>query len=1135
MIDNILVLALNFAVASVTIAFIALLVGWLVKSLPARHAVLVAGLAACAAVPIAVTIGWIGNYGYLPPIFKSSGNTVAKATIALQQPIDLARADSKPKASKREADSPQTFLKSKERSQYPQTGTVNPDLVVSSKKEAANEPHAEESKSPETAQQQSATLTPTAQPTPSLRSFPYSLGIPRTIGLALVMVWILGTLFSFAKQTYQWLTTKRLLNGCIPVDDSRLQELVSSCRTELGLTRDPVLLTSQSILFPAVTGFRTPKLIVPASFFDLESKTELRMMLSHELAHLKRNDHRTVFLQAAATTLYWWNPLVHFICNRISQVRELICDDIAIEKNGSWEEYARSIVSIAEKVSQQSPAVVPLGMTAGDLEQRVKRLLTRKGKSAATSVSRACALASIAICLVGVCSLIVAQVPVQTSNAESTEIEEVSFGTTPAPSTQDSQSSLEAQDKEQELLVLTDSKPPLCKATGTVSNLDGQPAKNSELEFWRARKFVGKLKTDNEGKFEFLFNSDHMKYGWIRATSTDGKTKTLSKADVFAYKNPKDKVDIELKLEKLSEHTVEVKDQTGNKLADVDVFAMVGQRSFFKFQGRTDPNGKFVFQVPESKTVSQVIAFHPEKGLDYKSYSVPNGQENRFAETPPFPKTKPEVLVLGNTSPFTVRVIDESDDPIQGVTVYPWLLEKSGYASLNLSDIYDLIAQETDMAGEITFNWIPSWQKKDLTLWPGKKGYDRPRSSYSPSTGNGSKTIKLKALAMISGQVVDESGNPVVGIRVKADGRNCHEQYCESQTDENGKYSFGVRPDQSIIVMVKEITPDKTGRVSTFTKVAVDSTDPINNCDLKLVKPVHVNGKILNYKTRKLVPGHRMTMTRHAMSPTEYKKLVLEDPAWHVKSFRKTSQSSDNWQTIPAAWGGGVTTKTGEFEMHLAPGVYSMRANDDDRPQLFVIEAGEAAEIELLTKAGAKETIQGKLTVDGKPLPGAKVVAVNERFRGDRWETESNKEGEFSVSIRQEPGLVVAFSKDNKFAKAVAFKTVNPRVDLALEPVAKLKGRVMNTKGEPLAATRIYFGTELYVPPYGGFVVTDKEGNFEVPNACPNIELIVSVDNLKTGRREKLVTLPALSPGQSLDLKELQLRETPDWPNPDFR
>ena len=75
--DSVLLLALNLLFASIAIATLTVLVKRFVRPLPVQHAILVAGLIACLAAPIAITTGWLGNWGCLPVHQSLAVNLIA--------------------------------------------------------------------------------------------------------------------------------------------------------------------------------------------------------------------------------------------------------------------------------------------------------------------------------------------------------------------------------------------------------------------------------------------------------------------------------------------------------------------------------------------------------------------------------------------------------------------------------------------------------------------------------------------------------------------------------------------------------------------------------------------------------------------------------------------------------------------------------------------------------------------------------------------------------------------------------------------------------------------------------------------------------------------------------------------------
>ena len=74
-----------------------------------------------------------------------------------------------------------------------------------------------------------------------------------------------------------------------------------------------------------------------------------------------------------ATVLFWWNPLLHWACDEISELREEICDNYVVLVQGEGQRLARILVDLAARVT----AGPLLPSTIGVLEPRLAGLTGR--------------------------------------------------------------------------------------------------------------------------------------------------------------------------------------------------------------------------------------------------------------------------------------------------------------------------------------------------------------------------------------------------------------------------------------------------------------------------------------------------------------------------------------------------------------------------------------------------------------------------------------------------------------------------------------------------------------------------------------------------------------------------------------
>jgi len=74
----------------------------------------------------------------------------------------------------------------------------------------------------------------------------------------------------------------------------------------------------------------------------------LRLILAHELAHIRRYDHLVNLLQRLIEAFLFFHPGIWYVSRRLRVERELCCDDCVLAAGGNPADYADSLVRIAE-------------------------------------------------------------------------------------------------------------------------------------------------------------------------------------------------------------------------------------------------------------------------------------------------------------------------------------------------------------------------------------------------------------------------------------------------------------------------------------------------------------------------------------------------------------------------------------------------------------------------------------------------------------------------------------------------------------------------------------------------------------------------------------------------------------------
>jgi beta-lactamase regulating signal transducer with metallopeptidase domain len=133
--------------------------------------------------------------------------------------------------------------------------------------------------------------------------------------------------------------------------------------------------SSSTATTPHVLGFGRPLVVLPAGLLA-RSREDIRGVIVHELAHVRRYDDVRAVIDSTLSALFWWNPGIRFALARCARVRERICDDAAVSEIQDRLGYATVLADIARGVSRP-PLAVPCFSTRGTVLERIDAILDR--------------------------------------------------------------------------------------------------------------------------------------------------------------------------------------------------------------------------------------------------------------------------------------------------------------------------------------------------------------------------------------------------------------------------------------------------------------------------------------------------------------------------------------------------------------------------------------------------------------------------------------------------------------------------------------------------------------------------------------------------------------------------------------
>jgi len=195
-------------------------------------------------------------------------------------------------------------------------------------------------------------------------------------GQLIAFVWLAGLLLLTARIVVQNSRFLRRLAAAAPVTDAQILSVFHSCREQMGIKSEVRLVESASVKSPALHGLLRKTLLLPPGMIRQFTEAESRHIFLHELAHIKRNDMAMLALVTICKTVHWFNPLIWLAFRRMSEDRELACDELALSYAGNRQSgpYGETILKLLEVCAR--PAMMPalIGIL-GEKQQMRRRIL----------------------------------------------------------------------------------------------------------------------------------------------------------------------------------------------------------------------------------------------------------------------------------------------------------------------------------------------------------------------------------------------------------------------------------------------------------------------------------------------------------------------------------------------------------------------------------------------------------------------------------------------------------------------------------------------------------------------------------------------------------------------------------------
>ncbi len=199
---------------------------------------------------------------------------------------------------------------------------------------------------------------------PSLNALPW-----------LVEAWLLGVAFFSLRSAGGFLLLERERRRRSVVVSEQVLEMCYDLQDRIGISQVIQYCECVWLQTPAVIGWFRPIVFLPVAALTGLSEEQLRSVIAHELAHIRRYDPFVNVFQVCVETLLFYHPAVWWLNKRIRAEREHCCDETAVALCGNAVEYARALTLMEE---WRSAPVLAMAANRGPLTERIVRVLGLK-------------------------------------------------------------------------------------------------------------------------------------------------------------------------------------------------------------------------------------------------------------------------------------------------------------------------------------------------------------------------------------------------------------------------------------------------------------------------------------------------------------------------------------------------------------------------------------------------------------------------------------------------------------------------------------------------------------------------------------------------------------------------------------
>jgi beta-lactamase regulating signal transducer with metallopeptidase domain len=161
-------------------------------------------------------------------------------------------------------------------------------------------------------------------------------------------VYFIVVLYKLLSVIFQWNVFIKNYRRSLLKASAELKIFTELKAYQLGIKRKVTIWYCNNIESPITFGFLKPMILLPFSLVNALSVQEVETIILHELAHIKSKDYLLNWLLLGMEIIYFFNPFIKLLTNKIKLEREKNCDSQVLDFNYNGILYAQTLLKIAQ-------------------------------------------------------------------------------------------------------------------------------------------------------------------------------------------------------------------------------------------------------------------------------------------------------------------------------------------------------------------------------------------------------------------------------------------------------------------------------------------------------------------------------------------------------------------------------------------------------------------------------------------------------------------------------------------------------------------------------------------------------------------------------------------------------------------